>query len=179
MLRSGEIDREREGPVDWISLVVLAIIWAALLLPAPKRKRETRGPFTPRREMDHEEFSHPGRWILSPKRSARFVGPGARARMRARERRRRVIVFLAEAIGITLLMGLFPPLRPMLYVSGFLFVLFLVFLAASLRVAMLERSGAPARPRPRPAPVYERSLIVLPKAVPQDDEVRSVRVAAR
>jgi hypothetical protein len=135
-------------------------------------------PFTPLSERDHEEFSHPGRWILSPKRSARFVGPGARARMRARERRRRVIVVLAEAIGITLLMGLFPPLRPMLYVSGSLFVLFLVFLAASLRVAMLERSGA-SRPRSRQMPAYERRLIVLPEAMPRDDDIRSVRVAAR
>jgi hypothetical protein len=165
--------------MDWISLVVLAIIWAALLIPAPKRKRDTRVPFTTRSEMDHEEFSHPGRWILSPKRSARFVGPGARARMRARERRRRVIVVLAEAIGITLLMGLFPLLRPMFYVAGFLFVLFVVFLAASLRVAMLERSGAAARPRPRAVPAFERSLIVLPEALPQDDDIRSVRVAAR
>jgi hypothetical protein len=165
--------------VEWISLVVLAIIWAALLIPAPKRKRHARVPLVPGREMDHEEFSHPGRWILSPKRSARFVGPGARARMRARERRRRVIVVLAEAIGITLLMGLFPPLRPMLYVAGFLFVLSVVFLAASLRVAMLERSGAASRPRPRPMPAFERSLIVLPEALPRDDDIRSVRVAAR
>src|SRR5215207_4854528 len=112
----------REGRVDWISLVVLVIIWAALLIPTPHRKRDTRVPFTPRSEMEFEEFSHPGRWILSPKRSGRFVGSGARARMRARERRRRVILVLAEAIGITLLMGTFPPLRPMLFVAGFLFV---------------------------------------------------------
>jgi len=173
------VDRGKEGPVDWISLVVLAIIWAALLIPAPKRKRDTRVPFTPRSEMDHEEFSHPGRWILSPKRSARFVGPGARARMRARERRRRVIVVLAEAIGITLLIGLFPPLRPMLYVAGFLFVLFVVFLGASLRIAMLERAGNVGGTAPRRAPTYERSLIVLPEAIPREDEIRSVRVAAR
>jgi hypothetical protein len=178
MLRSDGADRGREGPVDWISLVALAIIWAALLIPTPKRKRETRVPFTPRNE-DHEEFSHPGRWILSPKRSARFVGPGARARMRARERRRRVIVVLAEAIGITLLIGLFPPLRPMLYIAGFLFVLFVVFLAASLRVAVRERSGAPARPRLRPAQAFERNLIVLPEALPESEDVRSVRVAVR
>jgi hypothetical protein len=163
--------------VDWISLVVLVIIWAALLIPTPHRKRETRVPFTPRSEMDHEEFSHPGRWILSPKRSGRFVGPGARARMRARERRRRVIVVLAEAIGITLLMGLFPALRPMLFVAGFLFVLFAVFLGASLRIAILERGGA-ARRLPR-APTRERSVVVLPEAMRRDDDIRSVRVAAR
>jgi hypothetical protein len=165
--------------VDWISLVVLVIIWAALLIPTPNRKRETRVPFTPRSEMEYEDFTQPGRWILSPKRSGRFVGPGARARMRARERRRRVIVFLAEAIGITLLMGLFPPLRPMLFVAGFLFVLFAAFLAASLRVAMRERAGVPVGSRPGRVPLTERSLIVLPQAMQQDDHIRSVRVGAR
>jgi hypothetical protein len=166
--------------VDWISLVVLGIIWAALLIPTPHRKRETRVPFTPRSEMEYEEFSHPGRWILSPKRSARFVGSGPRARMRARERRRRVILVLAEAIGITLLMGVFPPLRPMLFVAGFLFVLFAVFLGASLRVALRERAGVETRrPRPRPAAPPERSVLVLPEAMGRGEDVRSVRVAAR
>jgi hypothetical protein len=163
--------------VDWISLVVLVIIWAALLMPFP-RKRAPQMPFAPRREMEREEFGQPGRWILSPKRSARFVGSGARARMRARERRRRVIVFLAEAIGITLLMGLFPPLRAMLFVSGFLFLLLVLFLGASLRVALRERAGAPAERAPRPAPA-PRPIVVLPEAMPREDDIRSVRVAAR
>jgi hypothetical protein len=158
-------------------VAALVIIWAALLMPFP-RKREPKMPFVPRSEMDHEEFGQPGRWILSPKRSARFVGPGARARMRARERRRRVIVFLAEAIGITLLIGLFPPLRAMLYVAGFLFVLLVLFLGASLRIALRERSGAPAQRRPHPRPV-ERPIVVLPEAMPREDEIRSVRVGAR
>jgi hypothetical protein len=165
--------------VDWISLVVLGIIWAALLIPTPHRKRETRVPFTPRSEMEYEEFSHPGRWILSPKRSARFVGSGPRARMRARERRRRVILVLAEAIGITLLMGVFPPLRPMLFVAGFLFVLLAVFLGASLRVALRERAGLQTRPGPRAAARPERTVLVLPEAMGQDEDIRSVRVAAR
>ncbi len=129
--------------------------------------------------MEYEEFSHPGRWILSPKRSARFVGSGPRARMRARERRRRVIVVLAEAIGITLLMGLFPPLRPMLFVAGFLFVLFAVFLGASLRVALRERAGLQTRSGPRAAAPPERSVLVLPEAMGRHEDVRSVRVAAR
>jgi hypothetical protein len=158
-------------------VAALVIIWAALLMPFP-RKREPKMPFAPRSEMDHEEFGQPGRWILSPKRSARFVGPGPRARMRARERRRRVIVFLAEAIGITLLIGLFPPLRAMLYVAGFLFVLLVLFLGASLRIALRERSDAPAQGRPHPRPV-ERPIVVLPEAMPREDEIRSVRVGAR
>jgi hypothetical protein len=163
--------------VDWISLVVLVIIWAALLMPFP-RKREPKTPFAPRSEMDHEEFSYPGRWILSPKRSARFVGSGARSRMRARERRRRVILVLAEAVGITLLMGLFPPLRPMLFVAAFLFVLLVAFLAVSLRMALRERAGTPTRPAPRPRPA-QRPVVVLPEALPPAEDIRSVRVAAR
>jgi hypothetical protein len=52
-----------------------------------------------------------GRWIVTPRKGARFIGDAQRRRARIRDRRRRVLVFLIEAIGVTLLMGLVPPLR--------------------------------------------------------------------
>ena len=42
----------------------------------------------------------PGRWIVTPRKGARFVGPTERRRSRIRERRKRVFVFLLEGIGI-------------------------------------------------------------------------------
>ncbi|MGH2657982.1 MAG: hypothetical protein ACRDIZ_15030, partial [Actinomycetota bacterium] len=65
--------------MDWLALAVLGIIWAALLLPGPKRRRSD-SPL--RREMDEQEFRPPGRWIMSPKRGSRFVGRHARTRLR-------------------------------------------------------------------------------------------------
>jgi hypothetical protein len=53
----------------------------------------------------------PGRWIVTPRKGARFIGDAERRRARLRDRRRRVLVFLIEAIGVTFLMGLVPPLR--------------------------------------------------------------------
>ena len=52
-----------------------------------------------------------GRWIVTPRKGARFIGDAERRRARVRDRRRRVLVFLIEAIGVTFLIGLVPPLR--------------------------------------------------------------------
>ena len=43
-----------------------------------------------------------GRWIVTPRKGARFVGDAERRKARVRDRRRRVLVFLIEAIGISL-----------------------------------------------------------------------------
>jgi hypothetical protein len=52
-----------------------------------------------------------GRWIVTPRKGARFIGDAERRRARLRDRRRRVLGFLIESIGVTFLMGLVPPLR--------------------------------------------------------------------
>jgi hypothetical protein len=160
--------------MDWLSLAALGIIWAVLLVPDPKR----RSPPSPLRRFmpEQEEFRHPGRWIISPKRGSRFVGPKERARLRARERRRQVLVFLAEAIGLTGLIGLFPPLRGMLLITASLALLLLVFLALILLMVRLG-IGIPA--------ASPDEVVVIPEAeLPTQDRVeeqdrRLVRVAAR
>jgi len=104
-----------------------------------------------------------GRWIITPRKGARFIGPKARARARARERRRRVFFFLLESIGLTFLIGLVPPLRAMWWATGVLASLLAayVWLLLSLaqrgpRARARERVEAAAVPRHRPAPARAR-----------------------
>lgn len=109
-----------------------------------------------------QEFRHPGRWILSPRRGARFVGANARNRERARERRRRVYLFLLEAIGLTGLIGLFPPLRGMLVVTAIFGVLLLAFTAMAF--SMTRGGAAPAAAAPAdPEMPALRNVVVLPE----------------
>lgn len=109
--------------------------------------------------IEQQEFRHPGRWILSPRRGSRFVGPHARGRERARERRRRVFVFLLEAIGLTGLIGAFPPLRGMLVVTALFGALLLAY---SFLVFRMTRGVHTAR-RTVSAEARPRNVVVLPE----------------
>ncbi len=109
------------------------------------------------------EAHEQGRWIIAPRKGARFVGTQARAQMRARERRRRVFAFFIESIGLTFLIGLVPPLRVMWLVSGALFGLLAlyVWLLVSLnqrnpRALARERADAAAVPKQPAPPAAER-----------------------
>jgi hypothetical protein len=122
--------------VDWLLLAVLGIIWAVFLIPHRGPQQSVEGF-----ERDMDMLSHlnrPGRWVLMPRRDERFLGPGGRARARARERRRRVFIVLFEAIALTGLIGAFPPLRAMWWVTGG----FLVVLGGY--VSLLVRIGTPS-----------------------------------
>ena len=130
--------------MDWVALAVLAVIWAILLVPST-RKRPPPSPIRSDMPTDQEDFRQPGRWILSPKRGSRFVGHHQRQRERARERRRRVYVFLLEAAGLTGLIGLFPPLRGMLVVTGIFVGLLAVYTVLVLQYAA-GRSRRAAQP---------------------------------
>jgi hypothetical protein len=143
--------------MDWLALAVLGMIWAVLLLPG---SRESPNPLRRGVPIEDEEFRHPGRWILSPKRGSRFVGRRQRARLRARERRRRVYLFLLELIGLTGLIGMFPPLRGMLVVTGLFVALLLTYTGLVIR-----STRRPAAPQPR-APRWPDVVITLPEAVP-------------
>jgi hypothetical protein len=162
--------------MDWLALAVLGIIWGVLLRPASS-KRESPSPLRRSMSLEEEEFRHPGRWILSPRRGSKFVGRRQRARLRARDRRRRVYLFLLEVIGVTGLIGMFPPLRGMLVVTAF----FAVLLAAyTVMVVWSGRSG----PEPRPIPSEGVDLlVVLPNTDPdrflEEQDRRVVHVAAR
>jgi Flp pilus assembly protein TadB len=103
--------------VDWLLLGALGIMWVAFLLPTDRRRHTASRSvedFERRMELlaNVEAQGSAGRWIVTPRKGARFVGVAERKRARVRERRRRVLVFLLESIGLTFLIGLVPPLRP-------------------------------------------------------------------
>lgn len=129
---------------------------------------------------EEQDFTQPGRWILSPKRGSRFVGRRERSRLRARERRRRVFLLLLEAIGLTGLIGVFPPLRGMLTVTGVLVGLLGTYTALVVRIALVARSA-----RAGAHPVASDVVVVLPEARPEPEfdieerERRVLRIAAR
>ncbi|HXF71036.1 MAG TPA: hypothetical protein VNO79_00300 [Actinomycetota bacterium] len=89
----------------------------------------------------------PGRWVLVPQKGQRFLGPRVRERLRVRHRRRRLFVLLLEALGLSLLMGLFPPLRGMLYGSAVLGGLLLGYTFFLLRLRAEEVARARRRAR--------------------------------
>jgi hypothetical protein len=102
--------------LDWLLLAALGIMWAAFLIPLTSRRRSTASTvddFERRMEfLAHAEVNGTtGRWIVTPRKGARFVGDAERRKARVRDRRRRILVFLIEAIGISFLIGLVPPLR--------------------------------------------------------------------
>ncbi|MEP6973646.1 MAG: hypothetical protein ABI869_05830 [Actinomycetota bacterium] len=109
--------------MDWLLLAALGIMWVAFLLPSDRRRHTTAqsvDDFERRMELlaHVEAQGSEGRWIVTPRKGARFVGPTERKRARVRERRRKVLVFLLESIGLTLLIGLVPPLRVVWVLSG-------------------------------------------------------------
>ena len=102
--------------MDWLLVAGLAIMWGAFLVPLMARRRSTSASvadFERRMEfLAHAEVNGTtGRWIVTPRKGARFIGDAERRRARLRDRRRRVLVFLLESIGVTFLMGMVPPLR--------------------------------------------------------------------
>ena len=114
--------------MEWLLLAALGIMWAAILIPLSVRRRSLSGSvedFERRMEfLAHAEANGtPGRWIVTPRKGARFIGDAERRRARVRDWRRRVLVFLIEATGVTLLMGLVPPLRVIWNVTVALVVL--------------------------------------------------------
>jgi hypothetical protein len=103
--------------VDWLLLAALGMMWAAFLVPMALRRRRSLSASVEEFERRMEFLAHAevtgttGRWIVTPRKGARFIGDVERRRARLRDRRRRVLVFLLEVILITFLMGAVPPLR--------------------------------------------------------------------
>ena len=87
--------------MQWLLLGVLGIIWVAFLIPVGRRRSDSRSveDFERRMELlaNAEVHGTTGRWIVTPRKGVRFLGPRERQQARARARRRRVFVFLIEA----------------------------------------------------------------------------------
>jgi hypothetical protein len=108
-----------------------------------------------------------GRWIVTPRKGARFMGQAQRNRARTRERRRQVFTFMLESIAITFLIGLVPPLRVAWAVTGAFVALLAVYVWLLLTIKHRESTyraaphrharshAAPSRPAPSPRYVAE------------------------
>jgi Flp pilus assembly protein TadB len=147
--------------VQWLLLALLAIMWAAFLMPVGRKRSDARSveEFERRMELLAQAEVHGtgGRWIVTPRKGVRFLGPRERQQARARARRRQIFVFLLEAIGLSLLIGVVPPLRVVWVVSGGLGALLVLYVWALL-VIKARAAAAPVRvvaSRPRSAPPVE------------------------
>jgi len=143
--------------VEWVLVGALVIIWAAFLYsPGHRRSSPNASVEEFERNMDllAETERATGRWIVAPRKGERFVGDVQRTRRRSRERRRRAFIALLEATGLTLLIGLFPPLRGMWLLTGVLCGVLVLYMVALLKMKQMERwhdaQPAPAQP-PQPA----------------------------
>lgn len=123
--------------MSWLLVALLGIIWAAFLIPSRRRS-----PVSSIEEFEQQmsllaetKDVAPGRWVLMPRKDRGLLTPRDRQRGRVRRRRRQVFMVLLEATTLTLLMGLFPPLRMMLYGTA---VLALLLLAYSLVLAKIR-----------------------------------------
>ena len=137
--------------MEWMLLAALGIMWGAFLVPRGRKRSEARSviDFEHRMELlaNAEVHGTTGRWIVTPRKGVRFLGPDDRRRARARERRRKVFVVLLDAIVLTSLMGAAPPLRAMWYVAaglGVVLVLY-VWVLLSLKGRSTGRRHVPAR----------------------------------
>lgn len=138
--------------MDWLLLAGLGIMWAAFLIPSGRRRRSPRaGVHEHERRMEllaqAETYGTEGRWIVTPRKGMRFLGQAERTRARARERRRHVFSFLLEAIGITFLIGVVPPLRAMWTATGVLVALLVVYVWLLLTI---KHKAAAFRGEPHP-----------------------------
>lgn len=151
--------------MEWLLLAAFGIMWAAFLIPAGRRRTEahTVDDFERRMELLATAGVHgtTGRWIVTPRKGVRFLGPADRHRARVRQRRKRVLVFLIEALVLSLLIGLVPPLRSIWWASLVLGVMLFAYLYMLLAIKAHAK-----RPREIDAPPPRRtSLPAAPRFV--------------
>lgn len=121
-------------------IVLLIVLWGAVFLPAILRARQETSPTasvgTFRRGMSAlGSGGSAGRWIVMPPRP---VDPEARRRQ-VMARRRQLFMALLVAAGTTLVLGILPELRWMLYAHLVVDLLLSVYVVFLLRV---KQSGS-------------------------------------
>jgi hypothetical protein len=148
--RPGFDGREADR-VDWLLLGALGMMWVVFLLPMGRKGRSPRASvkeFERGLELLAVTGTHGagGRWIVTPHKGMRFVGTAERSRARARARRRQVFTILLEAIGITFLIGLAPPLRPIWVLTAVLGGLLVLYVFLLLTIKHQAQKGSLASP---------------------------------
>lgn len=160
-------------------LVALGMIWAAFLLPHERGRAANRTVEDFERNMEllaETGGRDRGRWIVTPQKGMAFIGTRARSEQRARERRRRVFMVLLESIGMTLLIGAFPPLRAMWYVTAVLLGLLGVYVWLLLWVKQQE-PGTRALEQNRLVRIPESAPVPAPRKYVADAGSRTPRAA--
>ena len=124
--------------MEWMLLAGLGIMWVAFLVPRGRKRSEARSviDFEHRMELlaNAEVHGTTGRWIVTPRKGVRFLGPDDRRRARARDRRRKVFVVLLDSIVLTALIGAAPPLRAMWFVAAGLGAVLFVYMWVLLSI---------------------------------------------
>ena len=164
--------------MDWLLVGVLVIIWVVLLLPSGRLEAS---PASSVEEFERKmgmlaeaNGSSSGRWVLIPRKEERFLGPRDRQRARIRRRRRLILSLLSELALLTLIIGLFPPLRPILVgtaVFGGLLLLYLGLLV-KIRIDAVNRRKALRQTRlAQGVRVVRDATASVPYVVPPQQEV--------
>ena len=133
--------------MEWLLLAALGIMWCAFLVPTDRRRSSDAtsvAQFERGMELLAYTETHEGhgRWIVTPRKGVRFVGSARRERACARERRRRVLIVLLEALAVTFLIGLVPPLRAMWSATAAIGVLLVLYVWLLLAVKQRARARA-------------------------------------
>jgi hypothetical protein len=98
----------------------------------------------------------------------RFLGPRERQQARARARRRRILVILLEAIGLTLLIGVVPPLRAAWIATATLAGVLILY----VWVLLIVKARSAAAPVRAPAdPVHVRRVEPREPVIEADQHV--------
>jgi hypothetical protein len=134
----------------------MVIIWGIFLFPVGRFGTSASSVEEFERSMDllaETQRRGPGRWVVMPRKGAPIKGFRDLSKARIRRRRSRILAGLAEASGLFILMGLFPPLQGMLVPGIVLLGLLLLYmvLLARLKVVESERTRAAAARRARAA----------------------------
>lgn len=146
--------------MNLVVILILAAVWAVFLIPQIVRARAERGSGDSigafQKQLSVLQRTTPAAsGMASPFRGAspgptvRPVRPGTLAGTRptvpaeARRRRKLVLVSLLAAAGTTLVLGLLPPLRPLLFVHLLVDVLLVGYVAllVHLRSAAWDRAN--------------------------------------
>jgi hypothetical protein len=132
--------------LGWLLLAGLVIIWGIFLLPYGRFGMSAGSSLEEfERSMDllaETQRRGPGRWVVMPRKGAPIKDFRDLSKARIRRRRRHILAGLAEASGLFILMGLFPPLQGMLVPGLILLGLLLVYMVLLARVKVAENERA-------------------------------------
>jgi hypothetical protein len=128
-------------------MAAVVIIWGIFLLPVGRFGTSASSVEEFERSMDllaETQRRGPGRWVVMPRKGAPIKDFRDLSKARIRRRRRRILAGLAEASGLFILMGLFPPLHGMLVPGIVLLGLLLLYMVLLARVQAVESERAKA-----------------------------------